>query len=115
MKLYAYKSCGSCVKAKKYLKEHSINFEEIPIRETPPSKKEISFMIDQYDGNWKPLFNTSGKDYRELKIKDKVLNRDGVIDLLHSNGNLIKRPFLVSEKASLVGFKEELWNTTFYK
>ena len=113
MKLYSYKNCGTCKKALKYLSENGIQAEILPIRETVPKKDEIKFMLDQYNGNPKPLFNTSGKDYRELNIKDKLptLNQDEIIDLLASNGNLIKRPFVVTTEKGWVGFKEADWNT----
>ncbi len=111
LKMYSYKGCGTCRKAAKWLQSQGISFEEIPIRETPPSKDEIRLMLKGYEGQIKKLFNVSGQDYRALNLKEKLpdLLEDEAIDLLASNGNLIKRPFLLSENQGLVGFNEENW------
>lgn len=109
MKLYEYKNCGTCKKALKFLDSHGIEFKAIPIREQPPSKSEIKRMLKEY--GVKRLFNTSGKDYREMGIKNKLdsMNNDQIINLLNSNGNLIKRPFVISKDVLLIGFKEDEW------
>ena len=108
MKLYGYKNCSTCKKAEKWLTERGISFEKIPIREIPPTKDEIYKMIKKY--GVKKVFNTSGKDYRKLGIKDKLatMSENEIVVLLSSNGNLVKRPFLVA-KTFLIGFKEEEW------
>ena len=86
-------------------------FEELPIRETPPSMEELKTMLAAYDGDLKRLFNTSGMDYRSLGIKDKLttMSEAEALELLHSNGNLVKRPFLLCENWNTVGFKEADW------
>ena len=71
IKLYGYKNCGTCKKAEKWLKENSIDFNLIPIRETPPTKLELSQMLSSYNNETKYLFNTSGQDYRKLNLKEK--------------------------------------------
>ena len=111
LKVYAYNRCGTCRKALKYLEEKGIEFQEIPIRETPPKKTELKKMLGYYNGEVRRLFNTSGRDYKEMKIKDQLptLSEKEVIDLLASNGNLIKRPFVLGEGFGLVGFKLEEW------
>lgn len=113
MKIYAYSGCGTCKKALSYLKDNGLSAEIIPIRETPPSKAELRFMLEQYDGNIKRLFNISGQDYRALGLKDKIasMSMDDAIELLHHNGNLVKRPFLISDKKGLVGFSPDEWST----
>ena len=112
---YAYKGCDSCRKARKWLQENSIEFEELAIRETPPSLGELQFALKS-QGSLKPLFNTSGMDYREMGMKDKLptLSDDEALKLLAANGNLIKRPFLIdqSNDTHLAGFKESTWATT---
>lgn len=112
MKLYQYPKCSTCRKAVKFLKEHGIEFESIDITEQPPSKDELRHMLDSYFGDIRKLFNTSGVQYRELKIKDTILTMqaDEAISLLSSNGKLIKRPFLLNGNAGIVGFKEALWS-----
>lgn len=110
LRYYSYKGCGTCRKAKKWLAERSISVEEIAIRDTPPVPDELRFALES-GILLKSLFNSSGSDYRELGMKDKLphLSEDEAISLLHSRGNLIKRPFLVASKGALVGFKEEAW------
>jgi len=110
-KIYQYNKCSTCRNALKYLDKKKINVEIVDITEIPPSKKELQFMLSQYDGEIKRLFNTSGVQYRELKIKDKIKNMKAkeAIDLLSKNGKLVKRPFFLYKKSGLVGFKEEEW------
>jgi len=112
MKVYTYKSCSTCRKATQWLKEQSCEFEELPIRDTPPSKAELKRMLKAYNGDIKRLFNTSGQDYRKLGMKDKLpeMSEQEAIELLSQNGNLVKRPFLLSDDADLVGFKEDAWS-----
>lgn len=114
MKIYTYKNCGSCKKATKWLSEKGIQFEEIAIRETPPTEKELSWMLAQQENKLGKLFNTSGRDYREQGLKDKLpeLSSEDAFALLQSNGNLVKRPFVVAEQGGLVGFKESVWEET---
>ena len=99
------------MKAIKFLDAKKKNYESIDITEKAPSKKELDFMLKQYDGEIKRLFNTSGVQYRELKIKDKIkdMTKKQAIDLLSGNGRLVKRPFIVSASKGLVGFKEDEW------
>ena len=112
LKIYEYKGCGTCRKALKYLDAKAVDYEKCPIRETPPTVDELKKMLKAYDGELKKLFNTSGQDYRKLGIKDKLpeMSEAEALDLLASNGNLIKRPFVLLEDGGLVGFKEEIWD-----
>lgn len=111
MKVYTYSQCDSCRKAVKWLRAHRIAFEEIPIRETPPSLTELRAMLTHQAGELRRLFNTSGQDYRAQSLKDRLplLSVDEALTLLASNGNLVKRPFLISAHTGLVGFDEALW------
>ena len=102
MKVYEYKGCGTCRKALKFLGEHDVPYEKIAIRDTPPSMKELKQVLAAV-GDSRKLFNTSGGDYREMGLKDKL---DGMADaerlkLLAANGNLIKRPFVVTDDGGL--------------
>ena len=114
MKVYAYKGCDSCRKAIKWLEAQGHAAEVLAIRETPPSVEELKTMLRHYNGDIKKLFNTSGRDYREMNIKEKLAasSEDELLQLLSGNGNLIKRPFLIGESIGLVGFKEALWQET---
>lgn len=115
MKIYTYKKCSTCRKASKWLEAKGIPFEELPIRETPPSRSELEQMLGYYDGELKRLFNTAGGDYRELGLKDRLpgMTQEAAFELLSSRGNLVKRPFLIGEGFGLVGFKEAEWAEQF--
>lgn len=109
--VYAYKGCDTCRKALKWLKEQGIPHEVKAIRETPPSVAELEGAVEAFGGDLRPLFNTSGGDYRELGLKDQLptMTADEAIRLLHGNGNLVKRPFVTGDGVVLVGFKEAEW------
>ena len=112
MKLYQYPKCSTCRKATKFLNDRGIEFKSIDITEKPPAKTELKAMLASYDGEIRKLFNTSGVQYRELKMKDRLptMSAKEAIDLLADNGKLIKRPFLLNqEKKGIVGFKEQVW------
>ena len=106
-----YPKCTTCQKAKKWLEENNIEFEERHIVEDNPSKKELKIWINQSDYDIKRFFNTSGLKYKELNLKEKLsqISDDEKIELLSSNGMLVKRPILITDKKILVGFKEKEW------
>ena len=72
MKIYTYKNCSTCRKAVAHLKNSGQEFEEIPIRDIPPTVEELKRMLKSLDGDVKALFNRSGQDYRALNLKDKL-------------------------------------------
>lgn len=111
--VYAYKGCDTCRKALKWLNERGIPHEVKAIRETPPSVAELKAAVAAFGGDLRPLFNTSGGDYRELGLKDKLpgMTADEAVALLSKNGNLVKRPFVAGDGVELVGFKEGEWAT----
>ncbi len=111
LKVYSYKGCDGCRKALKWLDAKGIDYENVAIRETPPANRELETMLNAYDGNLRRLFNVSGGDYRALGLKDTLpsMSKKDAFDLLRSNGNLVKRPFLIGEDVALVGFKESEW------
>lgn len=112
MKLYQYPKCSTCRKAIKFLEERGIEYESIDITQQPPTKPELAIMLSSYSGEIRKLFNTSGVQYRELNMKEKLptMSSQDAIDLLAGNGKLIKRPFLVDGNNGIVAFKEELWS-----
>lgn len=114
LKVYEYSRCGTCRNALKYLDAKGIKYTAVPIRETPPSIKELKQML-KGTGELKRLLNTSGQDYRKLGMKDKVkeLSEDEVLKLLNENGNLIKRPFVLGDGIATTGFKAEVWDEIF--
>ena len=115
MKVYEYKGCSTCRNALKFLDSKKITYSKIPIRETPPTLPELKKALKYFDGDSKKLFNTSGQDYKSLNLKDKLqsMTDEEKLKLLNSNGNLVKRPFVISNDFVLVGFKEEDWKKVF--
>ena len=107
-----YPKCTTCKKAKKWLEDNNIEFEDRNIVENTPTKKELKEWIERSGLDMKKWFNTSGLKYKELKLKEKLINMSEKekIDLLASDGMLIKRPILVSDKGIFTGFKEDKWN-----
>ena len=106
-----YAKCGTCRKAKNWLDEQGINYTDRPIVEQNPTKEELTQWIEMSKLPIKRFFNTSGLVYKALQLKDKLptLSIDEQIDLLASDGKLIKRPLLVGADYVSVGFKPENW------
>lgn len=113
LKVYTYSNCSTCRNAFKWLNAHKIAFDEIPIRTTPPSVPELRTMLAARGGELKRLFNTSGLDYRALNLSEKLprMSETEALQLLASNGNLVKRPFLLGAKVALTGFNEAEWSS----
>lgn len=110
IKAYLYNKCGTCRKAKKWMDEQGVAYQEIPIVETPPSEEEIREIWKKSGVELKKMFNTSGQSYKELGLKDKIktMSEDEMFQLLASDGKLLKRPLIVSDERATVGFKEEV-------
>lgn len=106
-----YPKCSTCKKAKKWLEENKIQFEDRHIIEETPTAQELEKWIKISKKEIKKWFNTSGLKYKELKLKDKLdsMTEMEKIKLLTSDGMLIKRPLLISDKGIFIGFKEEEW------
>lgn len=106
-----YPKCSTCKKAKKWLEENSIEFVERNIVTQTPTVEELTTWIKKSGQDIKKWFNTSGLKYKELNLKDKLVSmtEKEKIELLASDGMLIKRPLVISDKAILTGFKEEIW------
>ncbi len=112
MKLYQYNKCGSCRKAVDWMTGNEIKFDSFPIRDCPPSREELRALLDSHKGQIKKLFNTSSRDYRVPEIKERIptMTELEIIELLHQNGNLNKRPILLGQGIFLQGFNEEAWS-----
>ena len=106
-----YPKCSTCKKAKKWLEDNKIEFEDRHIIENTPTVEELKRWIKMSDKDIKKWFNTSGLKYKELNLKDKLplMSDDEKVELLSTDGMLIKRPILVLENKVLIGFKEEEW------
>ena len=112
-----YPKCTTCKRAKKWLEENNIEFDDRHIVEDNPSKEELREFYKKSGLTLNRLFNTSGIMYRELKLKDKVKTapEEELLDILSTNGMLVKRPLLVLGDKVLVGFKEEQWKEALNK
>ena len=106
-----YPKCSTCKKAKKWLEENSIEFIDRNIVTDTPTQEELTEWIERSGQDIKKWFNTSGIKYKELNLKDRLVNmsNEEKIELLASDGMLIKRPLLISDKGIFTGFKEEKW------
>ncbi len=104
-----YPKCSTCIKAKKTLLSLPIEFEDRHIVENTPSYDELKKWWKQSNQPLKKFFNTSGKLYKEMNLKEKLPNmsEDEQIQLLSQNGMLIKRPLLITENEVIIGFKED--------
>ena len=108
----SYLKCTTCIKAKKNLQNNNIDFVERHIVEENPTKEELAKWIKQSNLEVKKFFNTSGKLYKEMALKDKLksMTDEEKIELLATNGMLVKRPILIKDDTVLVGFKEDEYN-----
>ena len=107
-----YPKCTTCKRAKKWLDEQGIEFEDRDIREQNPSAEELQRWHGISGLSLKRFFNTSGQLYREMNLKDRLpsMTEEEQYRLLASDGMLVKRPIIVSDDFVLVGFKEAEWS-----
>ena len=111
MEFICYERCGTCAKARKWLDERKISYEERGIKTKNPTKEELREWQKTSGLPIEKFFNTSGVQYRELGLKDKLggMTDDEKLALLATDGMLVKRPLLIGEAFALVGFKENEW------
>lgn len=109
--LIAYPKCSTCKKAKKFLVEKKICFVERDITKENPTKEEIKSWMAQGKIDIKKFFNSSGNKYKELNLKEKLplMTEDEMLNVLSSDGMLVKRPILVTNNQILIGFKINQW------
>lgn len=110
-----YPKCSTCRNAKKWLEDHKIEFVDRHIIENNPTEEELTKWIKESKKDIKKWFNTSGMKYKELNLKDKLVNMSEKekIKILASDGMLIKRLILITDKGVLVGFREAEWEESF--
>ncbi|MBI5769763.1 MAG: Spx/MgsR family RNA polymerase-binding regulatory protein [Verrucomicrobia bacterium] len=113
--VYTLAQCSTCRDATKWLRAHQVEFEERAIRETPPTPGELRAVLAAQGGQIGRLFNSSGIEYRALKMAEKLpaMAEAEKLTLLAGNGSLVKRPFVVGGGVGLVGFHEEKWAAAF--
>ena len=105
--LYSYLKCSTCRKAAKWLESKDFEFKVIDIVKEPPLVNYLNLALEQYSDDKKRIFNTRGKAFKTLNLDIYGLSRKEIIQLLLSDGKLIKRPFLIFEgKKVILGFNE---------
>ena len=112
MEFINYSKCSTCKKAKVFLDSNNIKYLDRQIKENNLNYNEIKRWINKYNVSIRKLFNTSGILYRQMDLKNKLdtMSDDEKIHLLSTDGMLVKRPILVTDKSILIGFKESEWN-----
>ena len=106
-----YPPCSTCKKAKNWLDEHGVSYTDRHIKENNPSYEELKAWYQRSGLPLKRFFNTSGLAYKALNLKDRLssMTEEEQLQLLASDGMLVKRPLLVTEDKVLPGFKEAQW------
>ncbi|SCZ76289.1 arsenate reductase family protein [Pseudobutyrivibrio xylanivorans] len=110
-KVYCYSRCTTCKKAIKWLEDNKIKHEVIDIKENHPDEKTLKDLHKKSGLPLKKFFNTSGQLYREMELSKKLpdMTEAEMYKILASDGMLVKRPLLITDKAVIPGFKEEQW------
>lgn len=110
--LYTYAKCSTCRDAVKWLRARGVEFAEKPIYKQPPTVPELRRMLAFHGGQVRKLFNTSGIQYRERGLAERLphMSEADALALLASDGRLVKRPFLLGAHVGLVGFDPEKWS-----
>ena len=113
--VYGIKTCGTYKKGIKYFEENNIGITTYNLKETVPTKEELKKYHELSGLDIKKFFNTSGKVYRDLDMKNKYkdMKLKEIYKLLSKNGMLIKRPLVIYNEIILVGFKEETYDNIF--
>ena len=110
-----YDRCSTCKKAEKWLQERGIAYEKRPIKEENPSFEELKAWWERSGLPLKRFFNTSGQLYKSMNLKDRLkeMDEEEQLDLLATDGMLVKRPILLAGDTGLGGFKEPEWQEVF--
>lgn len=109
--VYHYPACSTCRRALKWLDQRGIAHARVDIVKQPPARAVLTRLLADKGRTLRTLFNTSGQSYRDGNFKERLpmLSTEQALDALTSDGKLIKRPLLVSEQVTLVGFDEAAW------
>ena len=113
MVFLCYEKCSTCQKAKRFLDEAGIAYTQRSIRDARPTRDELENWRARGNLPLRALFNTSGQLYRAMQLKERLpqMSEAEQLDLLASDGMLVKRPLLVGDDFVLVGFKEAAWRS----
>ncbi len=105
--VYSYFKCSTCLKAAKWLDKNDFEYQLIDLVKEPPLAEYLNLALKQYPKDIKRIFNTRGKAFKSINLDIDSLSKEEIIQLLLSDGKLIKRPFLVyEEKKVILGFNE---------
>ena len=109
--LLEYPKCSTCQKAKKWLEEHGVEYQDRHIKEENPSAQELKGWLEKSGLPLKKFFNTSGMLYRELGLKERLpeMTQEEQLELLATDGMLVKRPLVIGADFVLTGFRPEEW------
>mgnify|MGYP000706669629 CR=1 FL=1 len=107
-----YKKCSTCKRISKQMDEKNISYKYREIDKENPSREELEFWYQKSGLDIKKFFNTSGNLYKEQNLKDRLpeMTEAEQLELLATDGMLVKRPIVVGEDFVLVGFKEVEWS-----
>jgi len=114
IKVYCYERCTTCKKALKWLDDNKIKYELIDIKGSNPDKTTLKVAYEKSGQPLKKFFNTSGQLYRGMELSKKLpdMSEDEQLNLLATDGMLVKRPLVIGEDFVLLGFKEAEWTQT---
>lgn len=117
MLFLGYPKCSTSNKAKKWLDDNGVLYDNRNIKEDNPKYEELKEWFETSNLEIKKFFNTSGRLYREQRIKDliKTASITELLNILSSDGMMVKRPILIGDEFVLVGFKEDIWQSTLLK
>lgn len=117
MLFLCYPKCSTCQKARKWLEEQGVSFEERDIKLNNPTEEELRTWYARSGLPLKRFFNTSGLQYKALGLKDKLptMSEEEQLALLATDGMLVKRPLIVDEHFVLTGFKQAEWEQAIKK
>ena len=106
-----YDKCTTCQRAKKWLDDHAFSYTDRPIKENNPTYEELKAWYERSGWPLKRFFNTSGRLYKELGLKERLpsMSEEEQLQLLSENGMLVKRPLLITDTVVLVGFRQPAW------
>ncbi len=112
-----YPKCTTCKKAKKWLDDNKVSYEDRHIKEENPTFEELKSWYERSNLPLKRFFNTSGMIYKSMNLKDKLtdMSEEEQLRLLSTDGMLVKRPIIVADEFILIGFKESEWEEKLLK
>lgn len=107
VKLYVSPSCTSCRKARAWLKEHNIPFEERNIFSEPLNKEELTNILRMTENGTEEIISTRSKAFRQLKVNLDDLSVDELLNLVAKNPSLLRRPIIMDDRRLQVGYNED--------